>query len=154
MLFLYFCPNWIYYIEGVRAAGEKFSANIVNFKSIGGKICILFTNWGKIMHSPYFSSPFNHFSPSMLFGHLGSQTEKHTPLSMCSCHSYWLSLIPHYIYNILTKYWILGKEFIFINAIKQDIEIKIGKLASYQIGPQRLAVITIIGSCWCLFQFQ
>ena len=36
-----FSPNEIYYIEGVRAAGEKFSAfflgNFVNFKSIGEK---------------------------------------------------------------------------------------------------------------------
>ena len=27
--------------------------NFVNFKSIGEKICILFTNWGKNMHCKY-----------------------------------------------------------------------------------------------------
>ena len=45
------------YNEGAGAAGEKcsvqpFSCNFVYFKSIGEKISILFTNWGKNMHFP------------------------------------------------------------------------------------------------------
>ena len=51
----------------MRAAGEKFSAffcNFVYFKSIGEKICILFTNWGKICISPLFYPLSIIFSPT------------------------------------------------------------------------------------------
>ena len=71
LIFTQLCHN-----DGVRAAGEKFVSlfcgNFVFFKSIGEKICILFTKWGKNWHfPPFFSSPFNHiFSPKMLFGHI------------------------------------------------------------------------------------
>ena len=69
-----FSPNEIYYNEGVRAAVENILAFFLQFcifKSIGEKIWILFANWGKNMHSPPpFSSPFNHFFPHMLFGHI------------------------------------------------------------------------------------
>ena len=68
-----FSPTEIYFIKGVRAAGEKFSAFFCNFvvKSIGEKICILFTNWGKNMHfPPFFISFQSFFSPNLLFGHI------------------------------------------------------------------------------------
>ena len=39
-----------------------FCCNFVYLKSIGGNICMLFTNWEKNIHYlPYFLSPFNHF---------------------------------------------------------------------------------------------
>ena len=51
----------------MRAAGENFQSffcNFVNLKSIGEKICILYTNLGgKYAFPPIFSSPFNHFFP-------------------------------------------------------------------------------------------
>ena len=46
---LYFSPTEIYCYEGVRAGGETFSAF-----SIGKKIFIHLTNWGKNMHFPPF----------------------------------------------------------------------------------------------------
>ena len=55
-----FAPTEIYYNEGVCAAGDQFSTffcNFVYFKSIGEKICLLFTNWGKNMHFPPFFYP-------------------------------------------------------------------------------------------------
>ena len=58
----YICsPNEIYFIEGVRAVGKKISALflqfLVNFKKIGGKICLLFTNWGINMRCPSLFHP-------------------------------------------------------------------------------------------------
>ena len=73
----------------VRAAIKKYSKPFLQFYTFyvnWGKIFILFTNLGENMHSPppFFSSPFNPFSPKMLFGHIlpggGGQAEKNTPL--------------------------------------------------------------------------
>ena len=48
-----------------------FFCNFFNFKSIGEKICILFTNWGKNMHFPPFFHPLSIiFFPNMLFAHI------------------------------------------------------------------------------------
>ena len=72
-----FSPTEFYYNEGVREAGEKFSAffcNFVYFKSIGEKIFILFTNWGKNMHFPP-------FSPNLLFGHIFANRKIYTPVN-------------------------------------------------------------------------
>ena len=71
----YFCPTPLLIdifpqIEichnGVRAAGENsFWGNFVQFKSIGEKICILFTKWEKNMHFHPFVIPFqSFFSPT------------------------------------------------------------------------------------------
>ena len=51
---------------------EPFFCNFVYFKSIGDKICILFTNGGRNMHPPpLFFIPFQSFlSPNLLFGHI------------------------------------------------------------------------------------
>ena len=82
---------------------KPFYCNFVNFKSIGEKIRILFTNLGKNMHTfyqfrkKYTFSPLFHpfsiiFSPNMIFVHNfapppgggggwgGGQTEKYAPL--------------------------------------------------------------------------
>ena len=49
---LYFCPNWNLLEWGGARRMLKFFylffCNVVYFKSIGEKICKLFTNWGKI----------------------------------------------------------------------------------------------------------
>ena len=60
---------------------QPFFCNFVNFKSIGEKICILFTKWGKNIHcpSPPFFIPFQSFFPPTCFFLGGS--EKYTPLS-------------------------------------------------------------------------
>ena len=48
-----------------------FFCNFVYFKSIGEKICIIFTNWRKNIHFlPFFLSPFNYFFPQLLYGHI------------------------------------------------------------------------------------
>ena len=59
-------PSWFIFFPSL------FCCSFVNFKWVGEKICILFTNWGKNMYfPPLFSSPFNHFfPPNMLFGHI------------------------------------------------------------------------------------
>ena len=83
-----FSPNEIWYKEGVRAAGELGElfrlclCYFVNLLSIGEKICILFTNWGKNRHfPPFFHSLSIIFSPTCyLAGGGGGQTEKNTPL--------------------------------------------------------------------------
>ena len=67
-----FSPNVIYYIEGLCAAGEKFSAffvNFINFKSIGETIYIF----------PPFFIPFQSFFPPNIWPYWG-KTEKYTPL--------------------------------------------------------------------------
>ena len=67
-----FPPNETYY-EGVRAAGEKYSAffcNFVNFKSIEENICLLFTNWEKNIRFPPLINPFQSFFPLHVIGHI------------------------------------------------------------------------------------
>ena len=69
-------------------------------------LCKFKVNWGKNMHnfyqlgkkyafSPLFLSPFNHFFPNLLSGHIfapppagrgGGQTEKYTPLCIIQCY--------------------------------------------------------------------
>jgi len=75
-----FSPTEIYYNV------QPFFCNFVYFKSIGEKICIVFSNWGKNF-SPFFHLFQSFFIPNLLFGHIdapppggGGQTEKHTPL--------------------------------------------------------------------------
>ena len=84
LLDLYFFPKWNFNImTGCAPEGKNFQpflCNFVNFKSIGEKICIMFT----YMHfPPFFNSLSIFFFPSLLFGHIfaGCQTEKYTPLS-------------------------------------------------------------------------
>ena len=64
-----FSSTSIYYNEG--CAPQVRNCNIVYFKSTGGKICILFTNWGENMHfPPYFYSLSIIFFPNLLFSHI------------------------------------------------------------------------------------
>ena len=68
---------------------KLFFGNFVNIKSIGEKICLLFTNWGKKnAFPPFFSSPFNNFFPPTWYfaiflppGVGGSNRKIYTPVT-------------------------------------------------------------------------
>ena len=58
-------PSWFIFFPSL------FCCSFVNFKSVGEKICILFTNWGKNMYFPAFFHPLSIIlSPNMLVGHI------------------------------------------------------------------------------------
>ena len=63
-----FSPKWnkLYWGGARRRWKCSFFCNFVNFKSIGEKVCILFSVYQlgeKYAFPPLFSSPFNHFFP-------------------------------------------------------------------------------------------
>ena len=86
-----FAPHPSWFIFFPKWNFQPFFCNFVYFKSIGEKIWMLFTNWGKNMHfPPLFLSPFNNFFPPtcylVIFWGLGGQTEKYTPLDELPFH--------------------------------------------------------------------
>ena len=108
LLDIYFSPTEIYYNEGVRAAGEQFSAY---FSPIGKRY----------MHFPlFFLSPFNNFFPQTCFWPYfclphrarGSNRKIYTPallltfaiFSLQSPQRRFLSLLKHGIYQIIIQW--------------------------------------------------
>ena len=66
---------------------QTLFCNFVYFKSIGGKICIILTNWGKNMHLPLFLFPFNNlFSPTYFLSIFLPRQVKQKNIHPCPTH--------------------------------------------------------------------